>query len=112
MLGIIQEDIPTVELVDATDPGEHNGDTVTDVEAGLASRTNPLDDSTSQANVSIPYKANGEIRFSLKTINCGRPRRERQVIMSLETPLGRDRSKDSFLGRSRIGHARRSTLLP
>ncbi|XP_043804127.1 period circadian protein isoform X3 [Apis laboriosa] len=38
------------ELVDATDPGEHNGDTVTDVEAGLASRTNPLDDSISQAN--------------------------------------------------------------
>ncbi|XP_017763849.1 PREDICTED: period circadian protein isoform X6 [Eufriesea mexicana] len=43
-------EIATVELVDATDPGEHNGDTVTDVEAGLASRTNPLDDSTSQAN--------------------------------------------------------------
>ncbi|XP_076548457.1 period circadian regulator isoform X2 [Osmia lignaria lignaria] len=41
-------EIATVELVDATDPGEHNGDTVTD--AGLASRTNPLDDSTSQAN--------------------------------------------------------------
>ncbi|CAK9831407.1 Period circadian protein [Anthophora retusa] len=49
-LGRIQEEIATVELVDATDPGEHNGDTVTDVEAGLASRTNPLDDSTSQAN--------------------------------------------------------------
>ncbi|XP_017791381.1 PREDICTED: period circadian protein [Habropoda laboriosa] len=44
------EEIATVELVDATDPGEHNGDTVTDVEAGLASRTNPLDDSISQAN--------------------------------------------------------------
>ncbi|XP_076235566.1 period circadian regulator [Calliopsis andreniformis] len=44
------EEIATVELVDATDPGEHNGDTVTDVEVGLASRTNPLDDSTSQAN--------------------------------------------------------------
>lgn len=43
-------DVTTVELVDATDPGEHNGDTVTDVEAGLASRTNPLDDSISQAN--------------------------------------------------------------
>ncbi|XP_029034643.1 period circadian protein isoform X8 [Osmia bicornis bicornis] len=42
------EEIATIELVDATDPGEHNGDTVTD--AGLASRTNPLDDSTSQAN--------------------------------------------------------------
>ncbi|XP_076642718.1 period circadian regulator isoform X1 [Halictus rubicundus] len=44
------EEVTTVELVDATDPGEHNGDTVTDPEAGLASRTNPLDDSTSQAN--------------------------------------------------------------
>ncbi|XP_053970561.1 period circadian protein isoform X2 [Hylaeus volcanicus] len=44
------EEIATVELVDATDPGEHNGDTVTDGEAGLASRPNPLDDSTSQAN--------------------------------------------------------------
>ncbi|XP_031827628.1 period circadian regulator isoform X7 [Nomia melanderi] len=44
------EEVATVELVDATDPGEHNGDTVTDPEAGLASRTNPMDDSTSQAN--------------------------------------------------------------
>lgn len=52
-VGCVQEDVTTVELVDATDPGEHNGDTVTDVEAGLASRTNPLDDSISQANVSI-----------------------------------------------------------
>lgn len=55
-VGFIQEEVATVELVDATDPGEHNGDTVTDAEAGLASRTNPLDDSTSQANVSIHYK--------------------------------------------------------
>ncbi|CAD1471106.1 unnamed protein product, partial [Heterotrigona itama] len=38
------------ELVDATDPGEHNGDAVTDVEVGLPSRTNLLDDSASQAN--------------------------------------------------------------
>nr|KAF7432381.1 hypothetical protein H0235_005305 [Vespula pensylvanica] len=45
------EEIATVELVDATDPGEHNGDTLTDSpEAGLASRTNLLDDSSSQAN--------------------------------------------------------------
>ncbi|XP_014477101.1 PREDICTED: period circadian protein isoform X2 [Dinoponera quadriceps] len=44
------EEVATVELVDATDPGEHNGDTVADPEAGLASRTIPLDDSTSQAN--------------------------------------------------------------
>ncbi|KAK2588410.1 hypothetical protein KPH14_004414 [Odynerus spinipes] len=44
------EEIATVELVDATDPGEHNGDTLTDPEAGLASRTNILDDSSSQAN--------------------------------------------------------------
>nr|XP_012217078.1 PREDICTED: period circadian protein isoform X2 [Linepithema humile] len=43
-------EVATVELVDATDPGEHNGDTVADPEAGLASRTIPLDDSTSQAN--------------------------------------------------------------
>ncbi|XP_012533743.1 period circadian protein isoform X3 [Monomorium pharaonis] len=44
------EEVTTVELVDATDPGEHNGDTVADPEAGLASRVAPLDDSTSQAN--------------------------------------------------------------
>ncbi|XP_011869758.1 PREDICTED: period circadian protein isoform X2 [Vollenhovia emeryi] len=44
------EEITTVEMVDATDPSEHNGDTVADPEAGLASRTVPLDDSTSQAN--------------------------------------------------------------
>ncbi|XP_011171926.2 period circadian protein isoform X2 [Solenopsis invicta] len=43
-------EVTTVELVDATDPGEHNGDTVADPEAGLASRMAPLDDSTSQAN--------------------------------------------------------------
>lgn len=50
----MQEEVATeIELVDATDPGEHNGDTVADPEAGLASRTIPLDDSTSQANVSI-----------------------------------------------------------
>lgn len=51
-VGCIQEEV-AIELVDATDPGEHNGDNVTDVEVGLASRTNPLDDSASQANVSI-----------------------------------------------------------
>ncbi|XP_071574910.1 period circadian regulator isoform X4 [Temnothorax nylanderi] len=44
------EEVTTVELVDATDPCEHNDDTVADPEAGLASRTVPLDDSTSQAN--------------------------------------------------------------
>ncbi|KAL6261017.1 hypothetical protein P5V15_008543 [Pogonomyrmex californicus] len=42
--------VTTVELVDATDPGEHNSDTIADPEVGLASRTIPLDDSTSQAN--------------------------------------------------------------
>lgn len=50
---LMQEEVTTVELVDATDPGEHNGDTNADPEAGLASRTVPLDDSTTQANVSI-----------------------------------------------------------
>lgn len=50
---LIQEEVVTVELVDATDPGEHNGDTVSDPETGLASRTVLLDESTSQANVSI-----------------------------------------------------------
>ncbi|GAB1867606.1 Period circadian protein [Camponotus japonicus] len=45
------EEVAIVELMDATDPGEHNGDAVADPEAaGLASRTIPLDDSTSQAN--------------------------------------------------------------
>ncbi|XP_018050159.1 PREDICTED: period circadian protein isoform X6 [Atta colombica] len=44
------EEVTTVELVDATDPGEHNGEIVADPEAGLASRTVLLDDSTSQAN--------------------------------------------------------------
>jgi len=47
------EEIVTVELVDATDPGEHNGNTVADPKAGLTPRTILLDDSTSQANVSI-----------------------------------------------------------
>ncbi len=50
---LMQEEVTTVELVDATDPGEHNGEIVADPEAGLASRTVLLDDSTSQANVSI-----------------------------------------------------------
>ncbi|XP_018302518.1 period circadian regulator isoform X5 [Mycetomoellerius zeteki] len=45
-----KSEVTTVELVDATDPGEHNGDTVADSEAGLASRMILLDDSTSQAN--------------------------------------------------------------
>ena len=53
LLLLMQEEVTTVELVDATDPGEHNGGTVADPEAGLASRTVLLDDSTSQANVSI-----------------------------------------------------------
>ncbi|XP_018405057.1 PREDICTED: period circadian protein isoform X2 [Cyphomyrmex costatus] len=43
-------EVTIVELVDATDPGEHNDNTVPDSEAGLASRTSLLDDSTSQAN--------------------------------------------------------------
>ncbi|XP_077280683.1 period circadian regulator isoform X2 [Temnothorax americanus] len=43
-------EVTTVELVDATDPGEHNDDTVADPKAGLASRTVLLDDSTSQTN--------------------------------------------------------------
>lgn len=48
------EEVAIVELMDATDPSEHNDDAVADSEAaGLASRTTPLDDSTSQANVSI-----------------------------------------------------------
>lgn len=51
---VTQEEVTIVELVDATDPGEHNGDIATDADAaGLASRTISLDDSTSQANVSI-----------------------------------------------------------
>ncbi|CAL1679142.1 unnamed protein product [Lasius platythorax] len=45
------EEVTIVELVDATDPSEHNDDIVADAEAaGLASRTIPPDDSTSQAN--------------------------------------------------------------
>jgi len=51
--GITQEEVTTVELVDATNPGEHNGNIVADPEAGVDSRIIPLDDSTSQANVSI-----------------------------------------------------------
>lgn len=42
-----------MELVDATDPGEHNGDIADPETTGLASRMTLLDDSTSQANVSI-----------------------------------------------------------
>ncbi|XP_029178906.1 period circadian protein isoform X2 [Nylanderia fulva] len=51
--GVLNEksEVTIVELVDATDPGEHNGDIVTDPDAaGLASRMIPPDDSTSQAN--------------------------------------------------------------
>ncbi|XP_043260117.1 period circadian protein isoform X2 [Colletes gigas] len=44
------EEIAIVELVDATDPSEHNGDTITDVKTGLTTRPNCLDDSISQAN--------------------------------------------------------------
>jgi len=51
--GITQEEITTVELMDATDPGEHNGNIIADPETGVDSRIIPLDDSTSQANVSI-----------------------------------------------------------
>lgn len=51
--GVMQEEVITVELVDATDPGKHNGDDVADPEAGFASRTILPDDFTSQANVSI-----------------------------------------------------------
>ncbi|KYN27786.1 Period circadian protein [Trachymyrmex cornetzi] len=46
---LMQEEVTTVELVDATDPGEHNGE-IADPEAGLTSRMVLLDDSTSQAN--------------------------------------------------------------
>lgn len=57
----MQEEVATVELVDATDPGEHNDTVVVaDSEAGLVSRTIPLDDSTSQANVSIRQRAAAE----------------------------------------------------
>ncbi|KAH0953602.1 hypothetical protein HN011_012556, partial [Eciton burchellii] len=44
------EEITTVELMDATDPGEHNGNIIADPETGVDSRIIPLDDSTSQAN--------------------------------------------------------------
>lgn len=49
----MQEEIAAIKLVDPTDPSEHNDDIVADPEAGLASRTIPLDNSTSEANVSI-----------------------------------------------------------
>lgn len=49
----MQEEAATVELVDATDPSEHNSDIIANPEAGLALRTIALDDSTFQANVSI-----------------------------------------------------------
>lgn len=56
-----------MELVDATDPSEHNGDIVADAEAaGLASRTIPPDDSTSQANVSIRHSKRNRGRRNLK----------------------------------------------
>ncbi|XP_076687250.1 period circadian regulator isoform X4 [Andrena cerasifolii] len=84
------EEIATVELVDATDPGEHNGDTVTDVEAGHASRTNHLDDSTSQANEGFC----AVISMHDGLVLCTTP--------SICTALGYP--KDSWIGRSFIDY--------
>lgn len=60
IFGLMLEEVAIVELMDATDPSEHNGDAVTDPQAaGFTSRTIPLDDSTSQANVSIAVSVTG-----------------------------------------------------
>lgn len=84
------EEVTTVELVDATDPGEHNGDSLTDVEAGLASRTIPLDDSISQANegfCAVISMHDGLVLYTTSTI-C--------------TALGYP--KDAWIGRSFIDY--------
>ncbi|XP_026667078.1 period circadian protein, partial [Ceratina calcarata] len=84
------EEVTTVELVDATDPGEHNGDSLTDVEAGLASYTIPLDDSISQANegfCAVISMHDGLVLYTTSTI-C--------------TALGYP--KDAWIGRSFIDY--------
>ncbi|XP_043517512.1 period circadian protein isoform X2 [Frieseomelitta varia] len=84
------EEVATVELVDATDPGEHNADAVTDVEVGLPSRTNLLDDSASQANegfCAVISMHDGLVLYTTPSI-C--------------TALGY--SKDAWIGRSFINY--------
>ncbi|XP_014613255.1 PREDICTED: period circadian protein isoform X2 [Polistes canadensis] len=86
-----QTEIATVELVDATDPGEHNGDTLTgSPETGLASRSNLLDDSSSQANdgfCAVISMHDGLVLY---------------ITPSICTALGY--SKDAWIGRSFINY--------
>ncbi|RLU16663.1 hypothetical protein DMN91_010731 [Ooceraea biroi] len=84
------EELATIELVDATDPGEHNGDIVADPEAGVASRTIPLDDSTSQANEGFCAVISMHDGFVLYT------------TPSICTALGY--LKDAWIGRSFIDY--------
>lgn len=49
----MKEELAVVELVDATDPREHNDELISKLDAGLGSRTNPLDNNNGQTNVSI-----------------------------------------------------------
>ncbi|KAI4503566.1 hypothetical protein M0802_000969 [Mischocyttarus mexicanus] len=94
------EEIATVELVDATDPGEHNGDTLTgSPETGLASRSNLLDDSSSQANdgfCAVISMHDGLVLY---------------ITPSICTALGY--SKDAWIGRSFINyvHSKDKTTL-
>ncbi|XP_043502915.1 period circadian protein isoform X2 [Polistes fuscatus] len=95
-----QTEIATVELVDATDPGEHNGDTLTgSPETGLASRSNLLDDSSSQANdgfCAVISMHDGLVLY---------------ITPSICTALGY--SKDAWIGRSFINyvHSKDKTTL-
>ncbi|KAG7212739.1 hypothetical protein KM043_013005 [Ampulex compressa] len=82
------EEIATVELVDATDPGEHNGNAVT--EASPASRVNHLDDSTSQANEVFSVVISMHDGLVLYTTT------------SISTTLGYP--KDAWIGRSFIDY--------
>lgn len=76
---LIQEEVAVVELVDATDSGEHNDDTIADPEAGFASRMVLVDDSTSQANVSIRrYVVEGYAKKHIHAIAQRKSMKERK----------------------------------
>lgn len=57
LVGIFKEEIDDVELADDIELEEHNGDThSTELARGIGMITNPLEDTTSNINVSILFK--------------------------------------------------------
>ncbi|XP_032674085.1 period circadian protein isoform X3 [Odontomachus brunneus] len=92
-------EVAAIKLVDPTDPGEHNGDIVTDPEAELASRTISLDNSTSEANEGFCAVISMHDGLMLYTTS------------SIYTALGYP--KDAWIGRSFIDyvHPKDKTIL-